>query len=76
MTKGFDEKDNQLASAESKIQSLEMQLEAAKPKKRRKVRISPNSKFANIKAIKRAQNEANGILNEESESDVAISEES
>jgi hypothetical protein len=46
-----------LADYELKIQSLEVQLEKARPKKRRKVRTSPNSKFADTEAIQQAQRE-------------------
>jgi hypothetical protein len=48
-----------LASQELRIQSLEVQLEKARPKKRRKVRTSPNSKFADIRAIQQTQREVN-----------------
>jgi len=67
--KAFDEKDIQLAIANQKVRSLEAQLEAARPKKRRKVKTSPNSKFANIEAIRRAQIEAGEVENEPDESD-------
>ena len=60
--KGFEVQESVLADQELKIQSLEAQLEASRPKKRRKVRTSPNSKFADIKAIKRARDEAAGVL--------------
>jgi hypothetical protein len=56
--KGFEEQESILADHELRIQSLEAQLEASRPKKRRKVRTSPNSKFADIIAIQRAQKEA------------------
>jgi hypothetical protein len=49
--KSFEKQESVLAGQQLKIQSLETQLEAFRPKKRRKVRASPNSKFANIKAI-------------------------
>ena len=44
-----------LAEAQSKIRNLEAQLEAARPKKRRAVRLSPNSRFATIGDIQRAE---------------------
>ena len=53
--KGFDEKDFALGQANMRIQQLEARLEQVKPRKRRKVRTSPNSKFANTKAIREAQ---------------------
>nr|XP_036576528.1 transposase [Colletotrichum truncatum]KAF6783285.1 transposase [Colletotrichum truncatum] len=52
--KGFDEKEYQLATAEKKIAMLEAEVEAGMVRKRRKVQISPNSKFANIEAIHKA----------------------
>ena len=60
-----------MASHELRIQSLEVQLEKARPKKRRKVRTSPNAKFAGIKDIQKAQNEANGEQIEEEALDIA-----
>ena len=57
IVKGFEEQESVLANHELKIQSLEVQLEKARPKKRKKVKISPNSKFADIQAIQRTQNE-------------------
>ena len=49
-----------MAASERRVNQLEMQLEAARPRKRKRVRTSPNSKFVNIEAIWQAQNEANG----------------
>ena len=46
--KGFEEQESVLANHELRIKSLEAQLEKARPKKRRRVRTSPNSKFVNI----------------------------
>ena len=57
-TKGFDEKDYSLAEANLRIKQLEEKLEGLQPRKRRKVVTSPNSKFADIKAIKQAQIDA------------------
>lgn len=56
LTKGFDEKDHALAYALQRIEALETQLAAQKPQKRKKVEMSPNSKFAGIEAIYRAEN--------------------
>jgi hypothetical protein len=58
-----------LADHQLRIQSLEAQLEASRPQKRRKVRTSPNSKFADIKAIKKAQDKATRVQNEEEASE-------
>ena len=71
IVKGFEEQESILASHELRIQSLEVQLEKARPKKRMKVRTSPNSKFADIRAIQRTQREANGAEIEEQALDIA-----
>ena len=42
-----------LTEAQVKIRSLETQLEIARPKKRRAVRLNPNSRFATIGDIQR-----------------------
>jgi 4-hydroxybenzoate polyprenyltransferase len=71
--KAIDEKDVQLATSLQKIKSLEVQVEAGRRRKRRKVQTSPNSKFANIEAIYKAQVEAGEAENnpdESSESDI------
>ena len=72
--KAFDEKDVQLATSQQKIKSLEAQVEAGKARKRRKVKTSPNSRFADIKAIHKAQveaGEAEESSDESSESDIS-----
>lgn len=53
--KGFEEQESTLVDHSYRIQSLEVQLEKARPRKRMKVRTSPNSKFADITKIQRAQ---------------------
>jgi 4-hydroxybenzoate polyprenyltransferase len=53
--KGFEKQESVLADHSYKIQSLEVQLEKARPRKRMKVRTSPNSKFADIEQIRRTQ---------------------
>ena len=53
--KGIDEKEYELGKANMKIKELEERLEHLRPKKKRKVQISPNSKFATIRAIREAQ---------------------
>ena len=71
--KAFDEKDAQLATSLQKIKSLEAQVEAGKRRKRKKVKTSPNSKFANIEAIYKAQMEVGEVensLDESSDSDI------
>lgn len=75
ITKGFDEKDCLLAKAQLQIQALEMQLEAVRPKRRKKVETSPNSRFADIEAIRRTQLEVNAAENGKSDGDEsAVSE--
>src|SRR5690606_12132259 len=66
--KGFEEKDNQLAALQSRVQALEEQAEDAKPRKKKRVQISPNSKFADIRAIHQAQIEAGDKNNGTAES--------
>ncbi|KAL0929365.1 transposase [Colletotrichum truncatum] len=61
-------KDYQLATAEKKIAMLEAEVEAGMVRKRRKVQMSPNSKFANIEAIHKAQIEAGEIEDSSDES--------
>jgi len=56
--KGYDVKDLELVVSQQKIQALEARLEAVRPRKKKKVQLSPNSKFASIRSIYRAQMEA------------------
>ena len=53
--KGINKRDYELGKANIKIKELKERLEQLRPKKRRKVRTSPNSKFATTRAIKEAQ---------------------
>ena len=53
--KGIDEKEYELGKANMKIKELEERLEHLRPKKKRKVQTSLNSKFATTRAIKEAQ---------------------
>ena len=53
--KGFEGQESILADQGYKIQSLEVQLEKARPRKRIKVKTSPNSKFMDIVKIRRTQ---------------------
>jgi hypothetical protein len=59
--KGYDEKDWQLKMALREKKVLKTTLEAAATSKRRKVEASPNSRFVNIRAIRRAKIEAGEI---------------
>ncbi len=58
-----------MGKANLRIKELEERLEHLRPKKKRKVQTSPNSKFATIRAIKEAQIAAGErqIVSEESE---------
>jgi hypothetical protein len=53
--KGFEEQESVLADNSHRIQSLEVQLEKARPRKRMKVRTSPNFKFVDIAKIRKAE---------------------
>jgi 4-hydroxybenzoate polyprenyltransferase len=75
LAKGWDEKDYALAQAELRIKQLEAKIEGSQPKKRRKVRVSPNSKFASVRAIKVAQIEAGDREIEEGDSDSSVNTE-
>ena len=67
--KGFEEQESILADHSYRIQSLEVQLEKARPRKRMKVRTSPNSKFADISDIRRAQLAAGDVQNRDEDKD-------
>jgi 4-hydroxybenzoate polyprenyltransferase len=58
IAKGLDNKDFIIAKQEHKIQALKARVVQLEPRKRRKVRTSPNSKFANIEKIYKAQMKA------------------
>ncbi|KAK1852830.1 transposase [Colletotrichum chrysophilum] len=66
--KGFDEKAYQLAVAQRKIEALQAEVDASRARKRKKVKMSPNSKFADIEAIRRAQIEAGELESSTDES--------
>ena len=53
--KGIDEKEYELRKAIMKIKELEERLEYLRPKKKRKVQTSPNSRFVTTRAIREAQ---------------------
>ncbi|KAF4630754.1 hypothetical protein G7Y89_g7386 [Cudoniella acicularis] len=72
IVKGFDEKYYALAQAGLRIKQLEARVEQLEPRKRRKVQTSPNSKFADIQAIKKAQIEAGDREIDEDESNSSI----
>jgi hypothetical protein len=58
VSKAWDQRDFVIAQHEQRIKQLEARVTDLEPRKRRKVRTSPNSKFVGIEAIKRAQIEA------------------
>ena len=53
--KGINEKDYELGKANIRIKELEERLEHLRPKKKKKVQTSLNSKFAIIRVIREAQ---------------------
>jgi hypothetical protein len=55
IAKSLDKKDFVIAYHESRIKQLETRVLQLEPKKRRKIVTSPNSKFADIKAIYKTQ---------------------
>ena len=71
LKKGIDLKDTLLATQKVRIEALEQELEDKRPKKRKKVEISPNSKFADIAAIRRTQLAVQGVEIESSESEAS-----
>jgi len=54
VSKAVDQRDFVIAQHERRIQQLEARVQQLEPRKRRKVKTSPNSKFAGIEAIKKA----------------------
>ena len=56
--KAFDEKDFLIASQKREIEELKSRMERIKPTKRKKVVPDPNSIFATIEDIRKAQQEA------------------
>jgi hypothetical protein len=56
--KAFDQQAFDQANAQQRLESLEAELAARRPTKKKKVETSPNSKFANIWDIKAAQLQA------------------
>jgi 4-hydroxybenzoate polyprenyltransferase len=66
--RAFVEKDTQLAFVRRENEAWKAKFEAARPRKRKKVELSPQSKFANIEDIRRAQIAAGDVENSSSES--------
>ncbi|KAI1006873.1 hypothetical protein K3495_g1337 [Podosphaera aphanis] len=65
--KSFEEKHYQIAAAQQKIEALESQVEAGRARKGRRVQTHPNSKFADIESIRRAQIDAGDFINNTNE---------
>jgi hypothetical protein len=72
MLKSLDEKYFIIAQHEHQIKQLKARGIELEPRKRRKVRTSPNSKFTSVKAIKKAQIEARNLKIEHKNSDDTI----
>jgi 4-hydroxybenzoate polyprenyltransferase len=71
VSKAWDQRDFVIAQHERRIKQLEARVTQLEPRKRRKVRTSPNSKFVGIEAIKKAQMEAGDREIEEEDSGIA-----
>lgn len=69
IAKGLNNKNFVIAKQERKIQALKAKIVQLEPRKRRKVKTSPNSKFANIEKIYKAQIEAEDRQNVPLDSD-------
>jgi hypothetical protein len=75
--KAFDQKDFKLAHLRQENEALKIQLEVARPSKRKKVVVDPNNLFASIEQIHQAQIDAGqieGSVAEESGSESAESD--
>ncbi|KAK4232970.1 hypothetical protein C8A03DRAFT_19857, partial [Achaetomium macrosporum] len=75
--KAFDQKDFELARLKQENEALKAQFEAARPSRRKKVVLDPNSQFASIEQIHQVQIEAGRIedsIAQESGSESAESE--
>ena len=72
IVKRFEEQESILAANSYKIQSLEVQLEKARPRKRMKVKTSPNSKFASISDIRRTQIATGEAINKKDDKEGSI----
>ena len=69
VSKAIDQRDFVIAQHKRRIQILEAKVQQLEPRKRRKVKTSPNSKFVGIEAIKKAQYEARDRQIDEEDSD-------
>jgi hypothetical protein len=60
--KAFDQKDSKLARLRQENEALKIQLEVARPSRRKKVVTDPNVQFATIEQIHQAQIDAGRIV--------------
>jgi len=72
VSKAVDQRDFVITQHKRRIQQLEARVQQLEPRKRRKVRTSPNSKFVGIEAIKKAQIKAGDRQIEDEDSDGTI----
>jgi len=72
VSKAVDQRDFVIAQHERRIQQLEARVQQLEPRKCRKVKTSPNSKFVGIEAIKKVQIKAGDRQIEEKDSDTTI----
>lgn len=68
ISKAFDEADTQNADQQHQIQVLKTRLANIQSRKRKKVELSPNSKFASIRDIVKSQKKHGLIQNDSSSS--------
>lgn len=76
LSKAFSEKASEVAAQQRELEVLRARLENFQTRKRKKVEMSPNSKFASIQDVYRTQKAAGGHENSASEiSDTELSSE-
>ncbi|KDN69769.1 putative transposase [Colletotrichum sublineola] len=66
--KGFQEQSLKLATARHQIELLQAQVNDSIPRKRKAVKMDPNTKFATIKEVREAQHEAGDVESDTDES--------
>ena len=69
VSKAWDQRDFVITQYETRIKQLEARVIDLEPRKRKKVRTSPNSKFVGIGAIRKAQIKAGDLEINEEDSD-------
>ena len=73
--RAFNRKEFEITTLQRKVDSLMAELDNKKGGRRKKVEMSPNSKFASIKEIKRAQRLAEPVTESSDESECSDSSE-